>query len=84
MTEVMKISFMFKIAQMGDNEPGIVNHAYILTVKLIESLDNLDLMESTLNNRRNNFKGSVLVFLPGIREIEIIHEKLSAVMTENQ
>lgn len=54
------------------DDPQIQEGALEIAVRLIIYLDNLDPEE----DKKANMKPSVLVFLPGIHEIEDMHERL--------
>jgi len=58
------------LPDVREEEPGITEQGYKLAVKLIKEFDRL---EQHGNNTR---KGAVLVFLPGINEIEELYDEL--------
>lgn len=81
-SQAQKTSFMISIyylCQMGvlgelpeirEDEPGISRCGYEVAVKLIREFDGLE------QRSKKNEKGAVLVFLPGINEIEELYSQL--------
>lgn len=62
--------FSAQLPEVRKEEPGITEQGYKVAVKLIKEFDGL---EQHGNNTR---KGAVLVFLPGINEIEELYDEL--------
>jgi HrpA-like RNA helicase len=59
-----------QLPDIREEEPGITEHGYQVAVKLIREFDGLEQRGSKTK------KGAVLVFLPGINEIEELYNKL--------
>jgi HrpA-like RNA helicase len=59
-----------QLPEIREEEPGSIGCGYKVAVKLIKEFDGL---EQRGNNTR---KGAVLVFLPGINEIEELYNEL--------
>ncbi|XP_024080639.1 probable ATP-dependent RNA helicase spindle-E [Cimex lectularius] len=55
------------------NEPTITKEAYEFAIMLVEVFHKIDIQE----HKRVPFLGSVLIFLPGLQEIETLYEMLS-------
>lgn len=53
--------------------PQVHDEVLEIAVRLIQHLDKIDSIESKAKNK----KPSALVFLPGIHEIETMHDRLS-------
>uniref|UniRef100_A0A1B6DS36 Probable ATP-dependent RNA helicase spindle-E n=1 Tax=Clastoptera arizonana TaxID=38151 RepID=A0A1B6DS36_9HEMI len=66
------------IPEMEFSKPGISDKVFTLSVQLIEQFNSLDSLDN------NSYRGSVLVFLPGIREIEVLYEKLKESEEESE
>ncbi|KAL1137628.1 hypothetical protein AAG570_009324, partial [Ranatra chinensis] len=64
--------FPVKVPQISLDRPLIEDSAYDLACLLIEAFHTIDKSEQ----KQLGFVGSVLVFLPGIHEIEVMFEKL--------
>lgn len=58
--------------------PTISDAAYKACVKLVQAFELIDELENKSHTTNPAHKGSVLIFLPGIREIEILYDLLSA------
>lgn len=62
------------------DNPGINKNGYQTAVRLIEAFDHMDKVEN--REKGTNKMGSVLVFLPGMHEIEEMHRTIEE-MTNN-
>jgi HrpA-like RNA helicase len=58
-----------QLPEVREDEPGITEHGYKIAVTLIKEFDRLE-------QHGNTRKGAVLVFLPGIYEIEELYNQL--------
>ncbi|XP_074439952.1 ATP-dependent RNA helicase TDRD9 isoform X2 [Larus michahellis] len=75
----LKHTVNFKLPSQRIEEPVIVREMYEVAVSLIQSFDELEMKS---NREKKNLSvtsecGSVLVFLPGLREIRYLHSRLS-------
>lgn len=59
-----------QLPEIREEEPGITELGYKVAVKLIKEFDGLE------QHGKNTRKGAVLVFLPGINEIEELYNEL--------
>lgn len=62
--------FLKQLPDIKEEEPGITGHGYQVAVKLIREFDRLE------QRGNKTEKGAVLVFLPGIYEIEELYTQL--------
>lgn len=63
--------------ELVDN-PTISDAAYKACVKLVKAFEHIDELENKQRNITRQHKGSVLIFLPGIKEIETLYDLLDA------
>jgi HrpA-like RNA helicase len=59
-----------QLPEVREEEPGITEQGYNMAVKLIKEFDRLE------QHGDNTRKGAVLVFLPGLYEIEELYKQL--------
>lgn len=70
--------FMIQNADVSAAEPGISSDMYNLALKLIVVIDNIEKQQATFDTeaQENVDKASILIFLPGIGEIEQMLKKI--------
>ncbi|XP_055923260.1 probable ATP-dependent RNA helicase spindle-E [Eupeodes corollae] len=79
---VVKEHYLCELSRINNNvqidyeEPGISNEMYQLALKLIIVIENIESHESSNNP---NQKTSILIFLPGINEIDRMDKKLETI-----
>ncbi|NXS99241.1 TDRD9 helicase, partial [Jacana jacana] len=76
----LKQSVQFQLPPQRIGEPVIMKEMYEVAVSLIQSFDELE-MKSNREEKNSSVaseRGSVLVFLPGLNEIEYLHSRLSS------
>jgi len=64
-----------KIPDITENEPGISQEGYNLIPSMIRAFNVIDEKDYE-KKRSSNKKGAVLIFLPGLHQIETLHELL--------
>ncbi|EDW81074.1 uncharacterized protein Dwil_GK11214 [Drosophila willistoni] len=72
--------------QPNPDEPGMGSHGYSAAIKILLVIDNMERRTEGQSQRsyEENLKtGSVLIFLPGINEIDNMAESIDHVMQEN-
>ena len=67
--------------QVDHTEPGISKEMYHIALKLIVVIDNIEKQEAALNSNlsESSAKTSILIFLPGLNEIDQMCERLEKV-----
>ncbi|XP_056021255.1 ATP-dependent RNA helicase TDRD9-like isoform X2 [Ostrea edulis] len=74
-----------EIPALEPYDPMISKEAYALAVKLIEEFDKMEVKVQGRFEDRNcaKYRGTVLVFLPGMVEIDDVHDHLMALVKNN-
>lgn len=67
-----------KLPMESVDNPTISDAAYKACVKLVKAFEHIDELENKQHNISRKHKGSVLIFLPGIKEIETLFDLLEA------
>lgn len=62
---------------MKNESPGIPPEMHHLVIKLIDAFEQIDEKEENFGNRAEADLPSVLIFLPGINEIEELYDCLT-------
>ncbi|KAM3962437.1 tudor domain containing 9 protein spindle E [Aphomia sociella] len=72
-----KFGSILEMSRPKKDEPGIVPEMYHLVVKLINAFEHIDKNEENYTDRSTANLSSVLIFLPGIYEIEDLYNCLT-------
>ncbi|XP_013171047.1 PREDICTED: probable ATP-dependent RNA helicase spindle-E [Papilio xuthus] len=70
-------SILDKITSLKNESPGIPSEMHHLVIKLIDAFEQIDEKEENIGNRSEADLPSVLIFLPGINEIEELYDCLT-------
>ncbi|XP_059053165.1 probable ATP-dependent RNA helicase spindle-E [Achroia grisella] len=72
-----KFGSILDLSRPKREEPGIVTEMYHLVIKLVNAFEHIDKQEDTYEDRSEADLPSVLIFLPGINEIEDLYSCLT-------